>query len=79
MVFVVGLFNYSFGIYRINLSDVIEVMFFCEVNLVVIEGNLFIVMFNVFNYFNGEVDVNGDVIFDYDENCGVDDEVVFEL
>ncbi len=31
------------------------------------------------NYFNGEVDANGDVTFDYDENRGADDEVAFEL
>ena len=45
----------------------------------VTEGNLSIATFNVLNYFNGEVDANGDVTFDYDENRGADDEVAFEL
>lgn len=79
MVMVVGLLNYSFGIYCINLIDVIMVILGCEVNLVVIEGNLFIVIFNVLNYFNGEVMDSGEVIFDYDVNCGVEDEIEFVL
>ncbi|MFD3305863.1 ExeM/NucH family extracellular endonuclease [Alteromonas macleodii] len=74
-----GPLNYSFGTYRINPSDVIEVTSSREVNPVVTEGNLSIATFNVLNYFNGEVDANGDVTFDYDENRGADDEVAFEL
>lgn len=74
-----GPLNYSFGTYRINPSDVIEVTSSREANPVVTEGNLSIATFNVLNYFNGEVDANGDVTFDYDENRGADDEVAFEL
>ena len=74
-----GPLNYSFGTYRINPSDVIEVTSSREANPVVTEGNLSIATFNVLNYFNGEVDANGDVNFDYDENRGADDEVAFEL
>ncbi|MEZ7229350.1 ExeM/NucH family extracellular endonuclease [Alteromonas sp. DY56-G5] len=74
-----GPLNYSFGTYRINPSDVIEVTSSREANPVVTEGNLSIATFNVLNYFNGEVDENGDVTFDYDENRGADDEVAFEL
>ena len=74
-----GPLNYSFGSYRINPSDVIEVTSSREANPVVTEGNLSIATFNVLNYFNGEVDANGDVTFDYDENRGADDEVAFEL
>ena len=74
-----GPLNYSFGTYRINPSDVIGVTSSREANPVVTEGNLSIATFNVLNYFNGEVDANGDVTFDYDENRGADDEVAFEL
>jgi predicted extracellular nuclease len=74
-----GPLNYSFGTYRINPNDVIEVTSSREANPVVTEGNLSIATFNVLNYFNGEVDANGDVTFDYDENRGADDEVAFEL
>lgn len=74
-----GPLNYSFGTYRINPSDVIEVTSSREANPVVTEGNLSIATFNVLNYFNGEVDANGDVTFDYDESRGADDEVAFEL
>jgi len=74
-----GPLNYSFGTYRINPSDVIEVTSSREANPVVTEGNLSIATFNVLNYFNGEVDENGDVTFDYDQNRGANDEVAFEL
>ena len=74
-----GPLNYSFGTYRINPSDVIEVTSSREGNPVVTEGNLSIATFNVLNYFNGEVDANGDVTFDYDGNRGADDAVAFEL
>ncbi len=43
------------------------------------EGNLSIATFNVLNYFNGEVDENGDVTFDYDNNRGASDDVAFAL
>ncbi|KHT59580.1 nuclease [Alteromonas macleodii] len=74
-----GPLNYSFGTYRINPSDVIEVTSSREANPVVTEGNLSIATFNVLNYFNGEVDENGDVTFDYDQNRGANDELAFEL
>ena len=74
-----GPLNYSFGTYRINPSDIIEVTSTREASPVVTEGNLSIATFNVLNYFNGEVDDNGDVTFDYDENRGANDAVAFEL
>ncbi|GFD77204.1 nuclease [Tenacibaculum sp. KUL118] len=74
-----GPLNYSFGTYRINPSEVIEVTSSREANPVVAEGNLSIATFNVLNYFNGEVDENGDVTFDYDGNRGAKDDVAFEL
>merc|ERR1712093_524207 len=74
-----GPLNYSFGTYRINPSDVIEVTSSREANPVVTEGNLSIATFNVLNYFNGEVDANGDVTFDYDENRGADDDGLMEI
>ena len=74
-----GPLNYSFGTYRINPSDIIEVTSTREATPVVTEGNLSIATFNVLNYFNGEVDANGDVTFDYDGNRGADDAVAFEL
>ena len=78
-IFASGPLNYSFGTYRINPSDVIEVTSSREANPAVTEGNLSIATFNVLNYFNGEVDENGDVTFDYDENRGADNAVAFEL
>ena len=74
-----GPLNYSFGTYRINPSDIIEVTSTREANPVVTEGNLSIATFNVLNYFNGEVDENGDVTFDYDQNRGASDAVAFAL
>ncbi|MDY6884555.1 MAG: nuclease, partial [Pseudomonadota bacterium] len=74
-----GPLNYSFGTYRINPSDIIEVTSTREANPVVAEGNLSIATFNVLNYFNGEVDENGDVTFDYDNNRGASDDVAFAL
>ena len=74
-----GPLNYSFGTYRINPSDIIEVASTREANPVVAEGNLSIATFNVLNYFNGEVDENGDVTFDYDNNRGASDDVAFAL
>ena len=74
-----GPLNYSFGTYRINPSDIIEVTSTREANPVVTEGNLSIATFNVLNYFNGEVDENGDVTFDYDDNRGADDAIAFAL
>ncbi|WP_394220562.1 ExeM/NucH family extracellular endonuclease [Alteromonas gracilis] len=74
-----GPLNYSFGTFRINPSDTIDVTSTREANPVVSEGNLSIATFNVLNYFNGELDDNGEVTFDYDNNRGASDEVAFEL
>ncbi|MBZ2162169.1 ExeM/NucH family extracellular endonuclease [Alteromonas stellipolaris] len=74
-----GPLNYSFGAFRINPTDVITVTSTREANPVVTEGNLSIATFNVLNYFNGEVDANGDVTFDFDANRGAEDETEFAL
>ncbi|NDV90720.1 ExeM/NucH family extracellular endonuclease [Alteromonas sp. 345S023] len=74
-----GPLNYSFGTYRINPTEVITVTSSREASPVITEGNLSVATFNVLNYFNGEVDENGDVTFDYDANRGADDETAFEL
>ena len=74
-----GPLNYSFGAFRINPTEVITVTSTREANPVVTEGNLSIATFNVLNYFNGEVDANGDVTFDFDANRGAEDETEFAL
>lgn len=74
-----GPLNYSYGTYRINPTEVISVTSSREANPVVTEGNLSVATFNVLNYFNGELDENGNVTFDYDANRGADDEIAFEL
>lgn len=74
-----GPINYSFGSYRINPSEDITVMTTREATPTVDAGNLSIATFNVLNYFNGEVDGDGLVTFDYDANRGADDETEFEL
>ncbi|ALM90361.1 ExeM/NucH family extracellular endonuclease [Alteromonas stellipolaris] len=74
-----GPLNYSFGAFRINPTDVITVTSTREATPVVTEGNLSIATFNVLNYFNGEVDANGDVTFDFDANRGAEDETEFAL
>jgi len=74
-----GPLNYSFGAFRINPTDVITVTSTREANPVVTEGNLSIATFNVLNYFNGEVDANGDVTYDFDLNRGAEDETEFAL
>ena len=74
-----GPLNYSFGTFRINPTDVITVTPTREANPVVTEGNLSIATFNVLNYFNGEIDANGDVTFDFDLNRGAEDETEFAL
>ncbi|BFT30105.1 GlyGly-anchored extracellular endonuclease Xds [Alteromonas sp. D210916BOD_24] len=74
-----GPLNYSYGTYRINPRDIIEVTSSRQANPAVTEGNLSIATFNVLNYFNGEVDANGAVTFDYDANRGAGNETAFEL
>lgn len=74
-----GPLNYSFGAFRINPTEVITVTSTREANPVVTEGNLSIATFNVLNYFNGEVDANGDLTFDFDANRGAEDETEFAL
>ncbi|GMM66836.1 ExeM/NucH family extracellular endonuclease [Alteromonas sp. MTD1] len=74
-----GPLNYSFGTFRINPSDIIEVTSTREANPVVTEGNLSIATFNVLNYFNGEVDTNGEVTFDFDGNRGARNAAAFDL
>lgn len=74
-----GPLNYSFGAFRINPTDVITVTSTREANPVVTEGNLSIATFNVLNYFNGEVDANGDVTYDFDLNRGAENETEFAL
>lgn len=74
-----GPLNYSFGTFRINPTETITVTSTREANPVVTEGNLSVATFNVLNYFNGEVDANGDVTFDYSANRGAEDETEFAL
>ncbi|MDO6566128.1 ExeM/NucH family extracellular endonuclease [Alteromonas sp. 1_MG-2023] len=74
-----GPLNYSFGTFRINPTEVITVTSTREANPVVTEGNLSIATFNVLNYFNGEVDANGDVTYDFDLNRGAENETEFAL
>lgn len=74
-----GPLNYSFGTFRINPTEVVEVTSTRSANPVVTEGNLSIATFNVLNYFNGEVDENGEVTFDYSANRGADDATAFAL
>ncbi len=74
-----GPLNYSFGTYRINPTDIIEVTSSRQASPEISEGNLSVATFNVLNYFNGEVDANGDATFDYDGNRGAGNETAFEL
>jgi len=74
-----GPLNYSFEVYRINPTDVISVTSSRQANPVVTEGNLSVATFNVLNYFNGEIDANGDVNFAYSANRGADNESQFAL
>lgn len=74
-----GPLNFSFGAYKVNPSNIIEVTSTREATPVVTEGNLSIATFNVLNYFNGELDANGEVTFDYDKNRGANSAEAFEL
>ena len=74
-----GPVNYSFGTYRINPSADITVTSSREATPTVQEGNLSIATFNVLNYFNGEVDGDGNVTFDYSSNRGAENETEFAL
>ena len=74
-----GPLNFSFGTYRINPTDVIELTSTREATPTVTEGNLSVATFNVLNYFNGDVDSNGNVTFDFDGNRGAESENEFAL
>ena len=74
-----GPLNYSFGTYRINPLDTIQVVTERQAAPELQAGNLTIASFNVLNYFNGTDDGNGGVTFDYPENRGAEDQAEFDL
>lgn len=74
-----GPLNYSFGLYRINPQQPIEVSSDRPAAPELQRGNLTLASFNVLNYFNGADDGNGGVTFDYPENRGASSAEAFEL
>ncbi|WP_420933035.1 DUF2252 family protein [Alteromonas sp. A081] len=74
-----GPLNFSFGTYRINPTEVISVTSIREDTPVISEGILSVATFNVLNYFNGDVDENGELTFDYDNNRGAESEAALAL
>ncbi len=75
----VGPLNYSFGLYRINPLEPINVVGERPATPDLRRGNLTMASFNVLNYFNGTDDGSGGVTFDYPENRGAENLQEFEL
>lgn len=74
-----GPLNYSFGTYRINPTTEMTVTSGREATPSVHQGNLTVATFNVLNYFNGMLDGDGNVTFDYSSNRGAENETEFAL
>ncbi|MEE2730768.1 MAG: ExeM/NucH family extracellular endonuclease [Pseudomonadota bacterium] len=74
-----GPLNFSFGTYRINPLEPIQVVSERPAAPQLQAGNLTLASFNVLNYFNGTDDGNGGVTFDYPENRGAEDQEEFDL
>ncbi len=74
-----GPLNFAFGEYRINPESPLQVNDNRPLSPVLVDGNLRIASFNVLNYFNGEVQADGSVSFDYDANRGADNAEAFAL
>lgn len=74
-----GPLNYSFGAYKINPNSEIALVSSRQASPEIDGGDVKIASFNVLNYFNGELDSNGEVTFDYDANRGAENEEEFAL
>ncbi|GAA3968439.1 ExeM/NucH family extracellular endonuclease [Allohahella marinimesophila] len=74
-----GPLNFSFGKYKINPTEPVVVIGTREALPELQSGNLTIASFNVLNYFNGEVQADGTVSFDYSANRGASSPEAFEL